>query len=260
MDKLFEIFLKQLTDIGGAVPLILVAACVVGLYAWHQHLQLIRLRETLERETKLARDLAEDLKALKSRTAEEPGRTDRRSDEPRRAPSRVLVIEDNATMQLIIEQMLRTCLVEPEVRVRASTSEAVEAIRRFHPDLLILDLNLPGGNGVELLKYLKDAHLSLPVLVYSGYEDQLALVSALRRKIGFENLTVLAKGTDASAFIGLVPTLFKRRSGDHGQTLPMTAARDRRDRRIGKRNRRLLQSIQGQGAPAEPALAEATVP
>lgn len=257
MDKLFEIFFKQLAESGGAGALFLVSVCVVGLYSWHQHLQLIRLRESLERESKLARALAEDLKALKSHTPDEPGRTDRRSDEPRRAPSRVLVIEDNATMQLIIEQMLRTCLVEPEVRVRASTSEAVEAIRRFHPDLLILDLNLPGGNGVDLLKYLKDAHVSLPVLVYSGYEDQLALAGALRRKVGFENLTLLPKGTDASAFIGLVPTLFKRRTGD--QALP-ARAQDRRDRRIGTRNRRSLQSMQGQGAPAAPALAEAAAP
>jgi CheY-like chemotaxis protein len=256
MDKLLEFFVKQLADIGGAGPLFLVAACVVGLYAWHQHLQLIRLRESLEKETKLARQLAEDLTALKSRAAEGRNPTDRRSDD-RRAPSRVLVIEDNATMQLIIEQMLRTCLVEPEVRVRASASEAVETIRRFHPDLLILDLNLPGGNGLELLKYLRGAQSDLPVLVYSGYEDQLELLSALRRQGGLENMTVLRKGSDASAFVGLVPTLFKRRASDHAQTAEAQASK--RDRRIGARNRRrALPLVQAAEAPSArtPALAE----
>lgn len=264
MDKLFEVFLKQLAEIGGAAPLFLVAVCVVGLYAWHQHLQLIRLRETLEKESKLARELAEDLKSLKARAADEPARADRRSGEPRRTPSRVLVVEDNATMQLLIEQMLRTCLVEPEVRVRASTSEAVEAIRRFHPDLLILDLNLAGDNGLELLRYLKGARSDLPVLVYSGYEDHLQLLSALRREVDLENLTVLRKGSDANAFVGLVPTLFKRRASDHPE-LAANPEMSRRDRRIGVRNRRAVRAAVESGTRAAlpsdeaPALAESAV-
>jgi CheY-like chemotaxis protein len=154
----------------------------------------------------------------------------------RRSSSRVLVVEDNDEMQLIIPAMLSQCLQSPDVKISASTSEAVEELHRFRPELLILDLNLGAQSGMDVLKYLRKACPDLPVLVYTGYEDELLSVLKLRSDKGLSNVTVLRKGPDIDAFVRLVPQLFRRRKTDR----PLDAAPDAREGPAskGQRDRR----------------------
>lgn len=233
MDKLLEKVISVLQEQGGNASLFLVAACVLALLAWHQYLRLARHKEDVERERRIAQSAREDLARIEARGTQQP-QPDRRSG-ARRSTSRVLVVEDNDEMQVIIRAMLKQCLSDPEVKVSASTSEAVEAIDRFRPELLILDMNLDGQSGLEVLKYLHDIQRELPVLVYSGYEEHVTRVVELRRQTGLTNLTVLQKGADLEPFILLVPHLFKRRSTDKPPT-PTPAAEGgamRRERRVG---------------------------
>lgn len=47
----------------------------------------------------------------------------------------------------------------------------LKAIKRSNPDLVILDINLPDGNGLDLLKQLRKSGLKVPVLVLSMHDE-----------------------------------------------------------------------------------------
>src|SRR2546423_15115497 len=53
-------------------------------------------------------------------------------------------------------------------------------IRRIVPDLVIVDLSLPGANGIELIKNIRAEFPKLPLLVLSMYDESLYAVRALR--------------------------------------------------------------------------------
>ncbi|MNV43634.1 KDP operon transcriptional regulatory protein KdpE [compost metagenome] len=57
----------------------------------------------------------------------------------------------------------------------SSLARAREALKRMKPDLVILDLGLPDGSGLELLPELGEAENIIPVVVYSAQELDAAL-------------------------------------------------------------------------------------
>src|SRR5437773_3256199 len=61
-----------------------------------------------------------------------------------------------------------------------NAAEAMEVIRRLNPDLTIVDLSLPGANGIELIKNIRAEFPKLPILVLSMHDESLYALRALR--------------------------------------------------------------------------------
>lgn len=59
-----------------------------------------------------------------------------------------------------------SCLAEA-----AEGEEGIALIEKFHPDFVILDMQMPGMNGTELLPYLSEHYPDMPLIVISGYQD-----------------------------------------------------------------------------------------
>ena len=65
-------------------------------------------------------------------------------------------------------------LVEEEFHVIATANDgvsAMEAIRRFDPDISLIDLYMPGMNGLDVARNLKAAGSRTAVVIMSGYND-----------------------------------------------------------------------------------------
>jgi DNA-binding response OmpR family regulator len=79
---------------------------------------------------------------------------------------RILVIEDNQTLA----EGLRLNLEHDghDVRVEGTGEHGLAAARNWSPDLLILDLMLPGIEGIEVLRGLRDEGREVPVLILSA--------------------------------------------------------------------------------------------
>jgi two-component system KDP operon response regulator KdpE len=78
---------------------------------------------------------------------------------------RVLVVEDDREIRALLQSALS---VEGfEVRTAVSVSEASAMLRHQLPDLVLLDLGLPDGDGVQLVRELRKQH-STPVIVVSA--------------------------------------------------------------------------------------------
>jgi len=83
---------------------------------------------------------------------------------------RVLVVDDSATNRQLYRELLETAGLEP--LVAASGVEALELWRSGHPDLLLVDVRLPGISGAEVCRRVKrDPESSwLPVVLVTAYE------------------------------------------------------------------------------------------
>lgn len=62
----------------------------------------------------------------------------------------------------------------------SSVPRALEALRKVEADVVIVDISLPGPNGLELIKHLKVEHPGLAILVVSAHDEQLYALRALR--------------------------------------------------------------------------------
>ena len=88
----------------------------------------------------------------------------------------VVLCDDHAVLRRGIRD---TLLDDPGIEVTAEAggnSELREALRHAPCDVLLLDINMPGRNGLEVLASLRETHPGIRVLIVSMYpEDQYAL-------------------------------------------------------------------------------------
>jgi two-component system KDP operon response regulator KdpE len=82
---------------------------------------------------------------------------------------RLLVIDDEPAIRALIEASLAS---EFEISTAADGFGALESLRSVHPDLILLDVGLPGMSGVDVLRRIR-ANCDLqetPVLILTGVE------------------------------------------------------------------------------------------
>jgi excisionase family DNA binding protein len=91
----------------------------------------------------------------------------------------VLVVDDDARLR---EYMRVNLEIEGyTVREAASAEQALEAISDQAPDLVLLDVVMPGVDGWQLLQSLQERHGSLPVIMFSGKVDENSMAEAEER-------------------------------------------------------------------------------
>ncbi len=69
------------------------------------------------------------------------------------------------------------------VKEAASGYEALEAIQYECPDIVLLDLKMPGMSGIETLQKIRELHTSLPVIILTGHGDFEAAVATINLSI-----------------------------------------------------------------------------
>ena len=92
---------------------------------------------------------------------------------------RILIVDDHA----IVRQGLKQILAEErdmEVSETADANEALKLVRDNGLHLAVVDLDLPGKNGLELLKEIKHIKPELPVLILSIHSEEQFAVRTLK--------------------------------------------------------------------------------
>ncbi len=119
----------------------------------------------------------------------------------------VVLCDDHA----VVRRGIRDTLAEaPDIQITGeagSYSELREVLRATDCDVLLLDMNLPGRSGLEVLSSLKETDSHIKVLVVSMYpEDQYAVRCLRAGAQGYAN-----KAADPMALIDAVRTIFQGR-------------------------------------------------
>jgi len=92
---------------------------------------------------------------------------------------KILIVDDHPIVRSGLRRLLT---VEPEIEVReaANGREALSVFREQQPTLVILDLNLPGVGGLEVLSRLRAIDPDARILVLSMHDDQIHVTRALQ--------------------------------------------------------------------------------
>jgi len=93
---------------------------------------------------------------------------------------RVLIVDDHPILRKGLSLLINS---EPDLTVVAeadNAQRALEKIEAYKPDLFIVDISLPGIDGIELIKTVKLSNRDLPALVVSMHDESLFAERALR--------------------------------------------------------------------------------
>ena len=92
-------------------------------------------------------------------------------------PLRILVVDDEPP----IRRLLRTALTAQNYRVdeAADGESALEFLKRDKVDLIVLDLGLPGMDGLDVVRQLRAAGSVIPIVILSSRDDEAGKVAAL---------------------------------------------------------------------------------
>ena len=93
---------------------------------------------------------------------------------------RILIADDHAVLRQGLMLILARAFKQAEFGEAADSRQTVDAALQGHWDLVILDLTMPGRNGLEALKELKAQRPALPVLVLSMHPEKQYAVRAFR--------------------------------------------------------------------------------
>ena len=81
----------------------------------------------------------------------------------------ILVVDDLPGLRALTAALLRAA--GHQVHTAGGGREALAIARSCHLDLILLDLEMPDMNGLEVLKRLKERGVRVPVVVFTGMQD-----------------------------------------------------------------------------------------
>jgi DNA-binding NarL/FixJ family response regulator len=93
---------------------------------------------------------------------------------------RIVIVDDHPLFRKGLEELIHSDGSFAVCGEAGNAAEAMEVIRKLNPDLAIVDLSLPGANGIELIKNVRAEFPKLPILVLSMHDESLYALRALR--------------------------------------------------------------------------------
>lgn len=82
---------------------------------------------------------------------------------------KILLVDDEESIHLLYREELEE--EGYEVHSALSGEEALDKLHIISPDLVILDINMPGMNGIDVLRRMKEMHPNMPIILCSAYQE-----------------------------------------------------------------------------------------
>lgn len=126
----------------------------------------------------------------------------------------ILIIEDDITFSL----MLTTWLGKKgfDIKALSSVSDAKRQIESVNYDLILSDLRLPDGDGIDLLKWVKEKQSAIPFIVMTSYAEIQTAVQAI--KLGASDY--IAKPINPEELLGKIREVVKTTSKEQPASKP----------------------------------------
>lgn len=86
---------------------------------------------------------------------------------------RVLIADDHSIVRLGASMIIQECIPAASIRQAETYNEVFEQLNTEPCDLLLLDINMPGGNNISVIKEILSLQPELKILVFSSYEESL---------------------------------------------------------------------------------------
>src|ERR1700753_2125297 len=90
----------------------------------------------------------------------------------------IWIVDDDRSIRFVLEKALARDQLP--VRSFATTRDVLVALDTDEPQVLVSDIRMPGGSGLELLAKVKERYPGLPVIIMTAYSDLDSAVSAFQ--------------------------------------------------------------------------------
>jgi DNA-binding NarL/FixJ family response regulator len=101
------------------------------------------------------------------------------SDQIDARPLRLLVVDDHEVVRQGLVSLLDRREHFQVVAEAGTAAEAVEMARKFEPDLVVMDVRLPDGSGIEACREIRAEFPATRVVILTSYPDEEAVLSAI---------------------------------------------------------------------------------
>jgi DNA-binding NarL/FixJ family response regulator len=81
-----------------------------------------------------------------------------------------LIVEDNPSFRVSLREILATRFPQMAVNEVGSSEEALERMESLRPDLMFVDIRLPGQNGLELTRQVRKDHTEVVIVILTNYD------------------------------------------------------------------------------------------
>jgi DNA-binding NarL/FixJ family response regulator len=81
-----------------------------------------------------------------------------------------LIVEDNSSFRVSLKEILAVRFPQMAVDDVGSSEEALEKLERLRPDLMFVDIRLPGRNGLELTRLIRKDDTELTIVILTNYD------------------------------------------------------------------------------------------
>ncbi|AOB31541.1 chemotaxis protein CheY [Bordetella sp. H567] len=119
----------------------------------------------------------------------------------------VWIVDDDQAIRWVLEKALARAGIE--TRSFSQASDVLAALEGDEPAALVSDIRMPGGNGLDLLRQIKEGHPALPVIVMTAFADLDSTVSAFQGGA----FDYLAKPFDVNEAVSLIQRAAQESAG-----------------------------------------------
>ena len=114
----------------------------------------------------------------------------------------IMIVDDNVNFVKRMTGLLENLDGISSINVAGDYDNAVRLLSEQTPDFLLLDINLPGKNGMEILKVIKNNKLKCEVIMITNHADEYYRIQC--KKLGAKYFL------DKSSEFGLVPEIISK--------------------------------------------------
>jgi DNA-binding NarL/FixJ family response regulator len=82
----------------------------------------------------------------------------------------ILIVDDNGFFRQTLKESLQMSFPTVAIEEVADGGEVLREVDAFLPDLIFMDIKLPGENGLELTKKIKAAHPNITIFILTSYD------------------------------------------------------------------------------------------
>jgi len=109
---------------------------------------------------------------------------------------RILIVDDHEVVRLGLRALLERHSHFEVIAEASSAREAIEKVKQYSPDVVVMDIRLPGGSGIEACEDISENYPHSKVIMLTSYAEDEMLFSAIRagaagyvlKQIGGEDL------------------------------------------------------------------------
>ena len=127
------------------------------------------------------------------------------SENPDKPTIRIAVVEDDKTVRAVLEILLNGSPGFACVAAYANGEDAVAGLPRVNPDVVLMDINLPGINGIECIIRLKELGLPMLFIMLTVFEDS----DAIFRSLSAGASGYLLKGTPPAKLLEAIQDVYQ---------------------------------------------------